>query len=266
MLRTFGRTILIITLAGATPSGQPRPLECDDSGSHRPSHCEIREDSLAGGNPLDIDAGRNGGIRVHGWDRGDVLVRTRVRAYADTDEEARRLAAGVRIETAAGRIRAIGPGGSGDERHWSVSFEVHVPQRSQLQLRTLNGGISIGSLDGQVQFRATNGGVSLRDVAGDVRGSTTNGGLTIELSGDRWQGAGLDVETRNGGVRLTLPAAFSAELETGTQNGRLDIDFPVTVQGLINGREVTTTLGAGGPRIRAITRNGGVKIRRHPTF
>ena len=79
------------------------------------------------------------------------------------------------------------------------------------------------------------------------------------MDGDRWAGEGLDVETTNGGIELVLPEGFSAELETGTVNGGLDIDFPVTVQGRI-GRRLTTTLGQGGPRIRAFTTNGGVSI------
>src|SRR2546428_12573332 len=81
------------------------------------------------------------------------------------------------------------------------------------------------------------------------------------MQGDHWDGAGLDVETHNGGVRLTLPATYSAELETGTTNGRISIDFPVTVQGRID-RHLTATLGAGGPKDRAITTNGGGTSRR----
>jgi len=58
-----------------------------------------------------------------------------------------------------------------------------------------------------------------------------------------------------------VPAAYSAELETETVNGRINIDFPVTMTRRI-GRHITTTLGAGGPKIRAVTTNGGVTIRR----
>ena len=86
---------------------------------------------------------------------------------------------------------------------------------------------------------------------------------TIDLKGNHWDGAGLNVETQNGGIRLALPANYSAELETGTTNGRVVIDFPVTVQGSI-GRHFTTTLGAGGAKLRAITTNGGVRIHQVP--
>jgi len=96
-------------------------------------------------------------------------------------------------------------------------------------------------------------------VGGDVRGATTNGGLQIELDGARWSGTGLDARTTNGGVTVSVPRGYSAELETSTVNGGFDIDFPVTVQGLI-GHTLRTTLGDGGPTIRAVTTNGGVRI------
>jgi hypothetical protein len=60
---------------------------------------------------------------------------------------------------------------------------------------------------------------------------------------------------------MTMPDHYSAALETSTTHGRISIDFPVTVQGRI-GRQLTTTLGAGGARVRAVTTNGGVSIRR----
>ncbi|HEY5565714.1 MAG TPA: hypothetical protein VIM81_00530, partial [Gammaproteobacteria bacterium] len=80
--------------------------------------------------------------------------------------------------------------------------------------------------------------------------------------GDTWEGEGLDLRTTNGGVRLRIPDDYSARLETGTVNGGVDIDFPVTVQGRI-GRELSTTLGEGGPLVRAETTNGGVRVSRY---
>ena len=189
-------------------------------------------------------------------DRGDVMVRARIVGYAETDAEARRVVSGVRIVTAGGSVRADGP-----DAQWSVSFEIQVPRTALLTLSTNNGGISIEDFQGTAKFRARNGGVSLSNVSGDIRGETTNGGVTIDLTGDRWDGAGLDVETHNGGIRMTLPEHYSAALETGTTNGGVKIDFPVPVQGTV-GRRLNTTLGAGGAKIRAITTNGGVTIRR----
>jgi DUF4097 and DUF4098 domain-containing protein YvlB len=219
----------------------------------------VREDTVSGVNPLDVDAGRNGGIRVRGWDRTDVLVRTKIQASADTDAEARRLVSAVKIEIAGGHISANGPD-SGRDEHWNVSFEINVPRTAMLTLHTNNGGISIDDFRGTARFHAKNGGLVLNNVGGDLRGETTNGGVTVDVGGDHWDGAGLDVETRNGGIRLNLPKDFSAQLEAGTVHGGISVDFPVTVQGRLRGH-LETTLGAGGPKLRAMTTNGGVTIR-----
>src|SRR5438034_207602 len=69
-------------------------------------------------------------------------------------------------------------------RRSSDLFELHVPRRAQLALRTNNGGISINDFQGIAEFRARNGGVALRNVGGEIKGETTNGGLTIDLTGD----------------------------------------------------------------------------------
>jgi len=269
LLRTFWVTAtLTVALSAGMPaqsrdraSGRSGDMSCDDGyNDRRASHCEIREDTIGGANPLDVDATPNGGIHIRGWDRGDVLVRSRVVAQARTDANARRLVSGVRVDTSGGRIRAEGPS-RGDDESWSVSFDIQVPRMAMLTLTSRNGGISIDDFRGTAKFQTTNGGVTLHNVGGDLHGQTSNGGVTVDLEGDHWDGAGLDVETRNGGVRVTLPATYSGELETETVNGRINIDFPITMTGRID-RRITTTLGAGGPKIRAVTTNGGVTIRR----
>ena len=108
-------------------------------------------------------------------------------------------------------------------------------------------------------MHATNGGLTLYNVGGDLRGRTTNGGVKIDLEGDHWDGSGLDVQTRNGGIRMTLPKGFSAQLEAETTHGGITVDFPVVIQGRLRGH-LETTLGSGGPTLRAVTTNGGVTI------
>jgi len=47
----------------------------------------------------------------------------------------------------------------------------------------------------------------------------------------------------------------------GTVNGRMNTDFPITVQGKI-GRRLSLPLNGGGTPIRAITRNGSMTLSR----
>ncbi len=220
--------------------------------------CEVLTARIAATGRLDIDAGMNGGVKVDGWTDAGVQIRAKVWANASSEERAQEIARAVRVFADGGRIGAEGPD-TGRREGWGVTYEILTPRETDLDIRTHNGGIEVADVAGDIGFGATNGGVHLTRVGGDVRGETTNGGLHIELDGDRWAGEGLDVETTNGGIELVLPEGFSAELETGTVNGGLNIDFPVTVQGRI-GRRLTTTLGEGGPTIRAFTTNGGVSI------
>jgi hypothetical protein len=90
-----------------------------------------------------------------------------------------------------------------------------------------------------------------------------NGPLSVGLGGSRWEGAGLDAETVNGPVVLAIPEGYSARLETGTVNGPMSVDFPLTVtfQGRWRDR-LNTTLGDGGAPVRVVTTNGPLVIKR----
>lgn len=229
-----------------------------DSRSH---YCEIRNTGFKAGGAITVDPGTNGAVRVSGWDRDSVAVTAKVQARAGSDDAARALVGQIRISTTAGAIRADGPATSGRES-WSVSFDVLVPRRTDLTAETVNGPISVEDVAGKMDLHAVNGPVHLDAVGGDVHARTTNGPLVINLVGERWDGAGLDGETSNGPVELTIPGNYAAHLETGTVNGPMNIDFPVTVQGHFNGHRIETDLGGGGPTIRAVTTNGPLSVRR----
>jgi len=225
-------------------------------------HCEVREIILPADRKLiAVDGGNNGGIEVEGWDRDEIRLRVKVKVWADDREEAEEIASEIEIVTDDRTIHAEGPNTNGKwrRRGWAVSYRLMVPKESNLDLETNNGGIDIVDVSGDIRFSATNGGIALLGLGGDVKGHTTNGGITVELLGDGWKGDGLNVSTTNGGVSVAVPETYNAELETGTVNGGIHVDFPIMVQGNIK-RNLNTTLGDGGARIRVKTTNGGVHI------
>ena len=270
MYRFLGRSVLIaalVTFTGVAAFAQKdrdRSLTCRDENWYNDrlvGNCEIREQTLApSGGTIAIDGKQNGGVSVKGWDQNQVLVRARVQTGAPTAAEAQALGQQVRIETSGSKIFASGPENR-QNYHWDVSYEVFVPRRTDLSLETHNGGIAIADVNGRIDFSAVNGGVVLKRVGGAVKGSTTNGGLVVELTGDRWDGETLDVSTTNGGVILSVPENYSANLQTGTVNGSVSVDFPITMQGRIN-KQIAVNLGSGGPMVKAMTTNGGVHLKR----
>jgi hypothetical protein len=232
----------------------------DDAGDDGVRHCEVRDTRLRpAGRSFDVDAAPNGGVSVVGWDGDSALLRAFVQTQAPTDAEARRIAEEIHVSTDGGTIRASGPASRRD-RSWSVSFELYLPRRSDVTARSGNGPVSARDVTGRLDLESHNGPVTLSGVGGDVRGSTRNGPVTVELSGTTWEGRGLDAETQNGPVSVTIPDGYAARLETGSLNGPMRVGIPITVQGRI-GRRIETTLGAGGPTVRAVTTNGPVTVR-----
>lgn len=251
--------LLAGSLAAAAQTAPPAfTSSCQTGGSSTQRHfCETRDLRMAAptGQPLTIDGGANGGITVHGWDGPDVRIRATVQAQGEGAAEAQLKA--TTITAADGSLRATTA-----SRQVSVSFEVFVPRRLALSLRTGNGGIELADLQGNIDFRAQNGGVSLADLGGQVTGRTLNGGLTIRLGGGKWAGQGLDVATTNGGITWTVPASYSAQFFTSTDNGdiRTIPALPATGRRDSHRHQVSATLGSGGQPVRATTTNGGIII------
>ena len=229
----------------------------------RPRACQVRETGMRpAAGALRVDPGQNGGVAIYGWDRDSIGVVAKIQASAHSEEDARRLVDAVRIEAAGSSIRASGPETLW-RTHWSVSFDVYVPRHTDLSLETVNGPLSVEEVSGTMDLRAQNGPVSLSGVGGDITARVQNGPLSVELSGTKWDGAGLDAEARNGPVDLAIPERYNARLETGTVNGPMDVAFPLTVtlQGHLTNR-IQTTLGQGGAPVRVVTTNGPLTIRR----
>jgi DUF4097 and DUF4098 domain-containing protein YvlB len=253
LLRISATTLAIAAAAfGQMQDNQAKQLACENGGhSDQARYCEMREQPLAAMGVLNVDAGQNGGATMKGWSRSEVLVRTRVEGWGSSDTDARGVASQVSINTSGGHVQAQGPV-SGNNAGWSVSFEIFVPEATNLTVKTVNGGIKISDVRGTLQFEATNGGIHLARLAGEITGSTVNGGVHLELAGATW----------NGGVNIALPDNYSAHFQTETQNGGLHSDFPLNLQDELQSRNHDFSMGGGGPLIHVTTTNGGVKLSR----
>lgn len=264
MTRQF--TLLLLTATLALPQmrdNQSKDLKCEERSGGRDSRhrfCEVREQTTSAVPKFQIEPGKNGGVSVKGWLRNEVLVRSKVEAWAETEDQAKAMSTQVRVSASAGRIAADGPEQQ-DRTNWGVSFEIFVPQRTDVDVNTMNGGLHFTDIQGNIHFQTKNGGVHLSRVGGNVQGETTNGGIHVELAGDRWEGTQLDVKTRNGGVHVDMPEVYSARFETATVNGRVRIDMPGVTMAK-DAREYKAAIGSGGPLVRVLTTNGGVHIGR----
>lgn len=274
LVRSLAILALLVspTIVRAQVSQEERDAEwlrnCLDDGRYsndsRGRACEVRAVPVKlSGRSISIDGQRNGGIRVIGWDGDSVRVSARIQAQAPTDAIAKAMLPRIHVITDGRGVRAEGPDMEReDDTGWSVSYVAYVPRRFDLDLEAHNGSLDVSGVSGKLDLRTVNGSLAVSEIGGDVRANTRNGSLNVRLSGKAWDGAGLDAETRNGPVRLSVPESYSASLEVGTVNGPIRTDIPVTVSGRIS-RELNVPLGGGGKPIRVHTTNGPVTISRN---
>jgi len=195
MTKSLRYALLALTIAGCTAcavSAQKKTessMKCSESRNddRLHSHCEIKEQTLPASGAITVDGKQNGGVSIKGWERNEILVRSKIESRAPTQSEADLLAQQVRIETGALNIHAEGPESRNDYQ-WYVSYEIFVPRRSDLSLAASNGGISISDVHGKIEFNAKNGGVSLRRVGGRVHVELDGIGAALERPRKRRQG------------------------------------------------------------------------------
>ena len=254
--------------SAAQQSGQEWVEQCrrNHHGDNRQVHCEVRESRIPARGSLRIDGEQNGGVSVRTHQGRDIVVQARVQTSARSAAAAREMAQRIRVGT-DGTIRATGPEQArGRDQSWGVSYEILVPARTNLDVETRNGPISVDGVTGEIDVRAHNGPIALNELAGDVRARAQNGPITVTLAGRRWSGQGLDAETVNGPVSVRMPRGYAAHVESGTVHGPISVPRSIRTERREGrrwgpGGRISTDINGGGPTIRVVTTNGPVTIR-----
>jgi Putative adhesin len=209
------------------------------------------------GNKVEVTA-------VKRWRRGDP---------ADVRIEAKAIGDGSIIICALWTERATcdedGYHGNNDrdrDRSWnrdndvSVEFTVKVPANARVDASTVNGDLRVNGTSADIDASTVNGDLEAYSSAGRVEASTVNGSITVRTTATSRDD--LDYSTVNGTVTVELPANSNLEVNLSTVNGRISSDFPLSLSGDINPRRIRARIGTGGPRLRASTVNGSIRLRK----
>jgi hypothetical protein len=139
-----------------------------------------------------------------------------------------------------------------------INFGVQVPRGVRFHATTTNGSVVCRDLNSVVEAETTNGNVEV-STSEWSSARTTNGGVRVSMGNAKWNGE-LKVETTNGSVDVRLPASAEFKVNAGTTNGKIQTDFPVTVQGTFSSKDLSGTVGGGGRELRVVTTNGTIKL------
>jgi DUF4097 and DUF4098 domain-containing protein YvlB len=140
----------------------------------------------------------------------------------------------------------------------AVSFTVLVPTGVQVDVLTVNGGISVFAT-APVKARSVNGGIKVATAVGPVDAETVNGSVDARmttLSGD----GPIRAKTVNGTARLYVPQTLDGDVSIETMNGSLVSDFALAGAEGNTRRHLRGTVGKGGRRVEAFSLNGGSAV------
>lgn len=238
----------------------------------------------------------DGKVEVEGWDRPEVEV---VAEGSDAEALAKlrveRKSGGLLIEVPHRRPFPFGfvVGHGRRDRH-TVHLRLRVPRRINLDVRSVDGPVTVRNLEGyagvrtvdghitvegvagEVHARAVDGRVTCRDLRARVKAGTVDGSITLErveggldlttVDGavraedlDGW-GEGLKVRTVDGNVHLRLGRAKGV-IDARSQGGAIRADVPGMTGAETGKHRFSATVPGRDQAIRIRTVDGNVEIR-----
>lgn len=111
----------------------------------------------------------------------------------------------------------------------SIDFTIEVPVRTNLDLETVMGSVSVEGVEGELEIESVNGAVTLTNVGGSVVAHTVNGKLAATVTRATPQQP-MAFTSLNGSVDVTLPAAVKANLKLRSDQGDVYTDFDLQLR------------------------------------
>jgi DUF4097 and DUF4098 domain-containing protein YvlB len=206
----------------------------------------------------------NGAVHVSTWDRNEVKVDAVKYAHSkDRLDEAK-------IEVDSNKdhlsIRTkykdhdLSFNSGSHNNPASVEYTLTVPRMARLdEIKLINGSLDVTGVGGEVRASCINGRLEAHDLAGTARLSTINGRLEARFA--QISRSGVELNSVNGSVDLTIPSDAKAEVEASTLSGGISNDFGLHVnrQQWV-GHNLRGELGSGGPHIKLENVNGRIEI------
>ena len=200
----------------------------------------------SGGEHLKVQAVKS--VR-HGSD-ADVLKETEIRVT--------KTGSSIEIETILpkrGRFfqwSFFGRSGSAD-----VAYQITLPPGVSVEAETVNGRIGASRRTGDLVLSTVNGAVKVDGQDGPLKINTVNGSVEVSFASAMRQSS---LETVNGSVTVTCSKDSSIRCALQTTNGRIQSEFPVTIEGKWGPKEARGSINGGKESLAVETVNGDVRL------
>ena len=149
-----------------------------------------------------------------------------------------------------------------------------------LDIHTGDGHIRVDGAKGQIKLRTGDGSIEGRDLDGKIEADSGDGHITLDgrfdtlnirtgdgsinahaLAGSKVLSA-WNIHTGDGSVDLTVPSDLNANIDASTNDGRISLGIPVTVEGQFSNSKIHGKMNGGGEQLTIHTGDGSIRLNR----
>jgi DUF4097 and DUF4098 domain-containing protein YvlB len=159
-----------------------------------------------------------------------------------------------------------------------TELEIRMPRSANANVRTEDGSIVAGKLEGDLEFSTSDGRLTLEDLDGSLRAHTSDG--TVRVSGrfdavdlrtddgrvefEARQGSQLkqpwEVRSSDGSVQVRVPGDLAADIDLHTGDGHIVTNIPIVVDGKYDSQALHGKINGGGNRLTIRTSDGSITL------
>lgn len=144
-----------------------------------------------------------------------------------------------------------------------IDYVLKVPTVLDVDASTVNGRISTRGIEGETEATTVNGKIDLESTGvRELSATTVNGKVRARFTRGF---SGARFKTVNGGVEAILPPSASFDVDLSQVNGDFDASFPLSIHSGPGRRRVSGEVNGGAHRLRIVTVNGDIQLRRSDT-
>lgn len=174
-----------------------------------------KEFTIAPGGNLVMEV-EGGDIQITSWDKGSIQVHEsltmKVFTRSEAEEIVKRLEASYNQAGSTLTIRNEGTGHNLREH----AYEITLPQKFNLDLRTAGGDLAVSKVDGRLQLATSGGDLVLASLTGSLEAKTSGGDLDLETISGR-----LNAATSGGDI---VAKSIYAEGNLQTSGGDVSVE------------------------------------------
>lgn len=138
------------------------------------------------------------------------------------------------------------------DRNYRIDYTITLPTYFQIQVESVNGIVTLDSIENDVTVRMANANVALMNIQGSAMVTLANG--TIESEVVLPLNGTIDLGVAIGDIHLTIPVNTSAEFSASVLNGSINVSTNLVFQNVVKtSTSLSGTLGSGQGMISLMT-------------